>query len=88
VIAGYHADGPRTINLQTWNWKGIEVVNAHERKPETYRRGLREGLDAMQRHQLDLATLVTHAWPLDRAADAFTALEQRPPGFIKGIVQP
>ena len=88
VIAGYHADGPRSVNMQTWNWKGIDVVNAHERQPSAYRRGLREGLEVVKRRQLDLSSLVTNAWPLDRAAEAFTALEQRPPGFIKGIIQP
>jgi threonine dehydrogenase-like Zn-dependent dehydrogenase len=88
VIAGYHADGPRTVAMQTWNWKGIDVVNAHERKPEVYRRGLLTGLEAVQQHRLELSRLVTHAWPLDRAEEAFTVLEQRPPGFIKGIVQP
>ncbi|MBV8973020.1 MAG: zinc-binding dehydrogenase, partial [Sphingomonadaceae bacterium] len=25
VIAGYHQDGPRQVNLQDWNWKGIDV---------------------------------------------------------------
>jgi threonine dehydrogenase-like Zn-dependent dehydrogenase len=88
VIAGYHADGPRSVNLQTWNWKGIDVVNAHERRPETYLRGLRAGLDLVRRRQLDPSSLITHAWPLERAAEAFTALEQRPPGFIKGVIQP
>jgi threonine dehydrogenase-like Zn-dependent dehydrogenase len=88
VIAGYHADGPRSVNLQTWNWKGIDVVNAHERQPEVYRRGLREGLDLVRQHQLDPSRLVTHTWPFDRAEEAFRALEQRPPGFIKGIVTP
>src|SRR5690606_15749315 len=23
VIAGYHQDGPRQVNLQQWNWRGI-----------------------------------------------------------------
>lgn len=34
VIAGYHQDGPRQVNMQGWNWKGIDVVNAHERDSE------------------------------------------------------
>ena len=31
IIAGYHQDGPRQVNMQSWNWKGIDVINAHER---------------------------------------------------------
>ena len=31
IIAGYHQDGMRQIDMQQWNWKGIDVINAHER---------------------------------------------------------
>jgi threonine dehydrogenase-like Zn-dependent dehydrogenase len=33
VLAGFHQDGPRTVDMQSWNWRGIDVVNAHERDP-------------------------------------------------------
>ena len=33
VIAGYHQDGPRQVNMQLWNWRGLDVINAHERDP-------------------------------------------------------
>lgn len=46
VVAGYHQDGPRQVNIQDWNWKGIEVVNAHERDPAVHRQGLREAVAA------------------------------------------
>ena len=36
VIAGYHQDGTRNVNMQLWNWRGIDVINAHERDPQTY----------------------------------------------------
>jgi NADPH:quinone reductase len=39
VIAGYHQDGQRQVDMQSWNWRGLDVVNAHERAPEAYRRG-------------------------------------------------
>jgi len=74
--------------MQSWNWKGIDVVNAHERRPETYRAGLQRGLEIVSQGGLDVQGLVTHAWPLAQATEAFTALEQRPPGFIKGILRP
>ena len=32
IIAGYHQDGPRQVNMQLWNWRGIDVINAHERE--------------------------------------------------------
>lgn len=49
VIAGYHQDGPRQVNLQQWNWKGIDVVNAHERDRKVYLEGIREGIRLQNR---------------------------------------
>jgi 2-desacetyl-2-hydroxyethyl bacteriochlorophyllide A dehydrogenase len=88
VIAGYHADGPRTVNMQSWNWKGIDVINAHEREPQRYVSALREGLDLVTARRVDLASLQTHTWPLERAAEAFRLAEERPAGFIKGMLCP
>lgn len=87
VIAGYHQDGPRQVNLQQWNWRGIDVVNAHERAPEAYRRGLREAVEAVTAGRLDPRALVTHAFPLDRLGDALDAARDRPPGFVKAWVR-
>jgi predicted dehydrogenase len=39
IIAGYHQDGPRQVNMQLWNWRGLDVINAHERAPEVYKAG-------------------------------------------------
>lgn len=87
VIAGYHQDGPRQVNLQQWNWRGIDVVNAHERAPEAYRRGLREAVEAVASGRLDPRALVTHAFPLDRLGDALDAARDRPADFVKGWVR-
>ena len=86
VIAGYHADGPRTVNMQSWNWKGIDVVNAHARQPAVYLDALREAFTLVRARPLP--PLISHAWSLDRAAEAFVAAETRPPGYVKGILRP
>jgi threonine dehydrogenase-like Zn-dependent dehydrogenase len=88
VIAGYHADGPRTVNMQSWNWKGIDVVNAHERKPELYARGLREAMNRILEHRLDPSALVSHRWPLGELGTALATAESRPPDYLKGLVLP
>jgi threonine dehydrogenase-like Zn-dependent dehydrogenase len=87
VIAGYHQDGPRAVNLQQWNWRGIDVVNAHERAPEAYRRGLRDAVAAVAAGRLDPRPLVTHSYPLDRLGDALDAARDKPPGFVKGWIR-
>lgn len=87
VIAGYHQDGPRQVDLQLWNWRGIDVVNAHERDPERYAHGVRGAVAAARRGELEPAALVTHELPLARLGDAFELLARRPDGFVKAWVR-
>ena len=86
VIAGYHQDGLRTVNMQLWNWRGLDVVNAHEREPAVYVEGIRGAVDAVASGRLDLRPLLTHAFPLERVHDAFEAARTRPEGFLKAVV--
>ncbi|PYQ29080.1 MAG: L-iditol 2-dehydrogenase [Acidobacteria bacterium] len=85
IIAGYHQDGTRTVNMQLWNWKGIDVVNAHERDRATCVRGMREAIDAVASERLDVDRCLT-PFRFDSISDAFRALEQRPDGFVKAVV--
>jgi NADPH:quinone reductase len=86
VIAGYHQDGDRRVDLQKWNWRGLDVVNAHERDPAAYRRGMEEALVLLLSGELDPTALFTHQFPLEDAAAAFGALAQRPDGFLKALL--
>ena len=88
VIAGYHQDGPRTVNMQQWNWKGIDVINAHERDPTTYVNGMRAALEAVADGRLNIEPLLTHHLPLERLAEAIELTIQRPEGFLKAWVSP
>ncbi|HEY5956661.1 MAG TPA: zinc-binding dehydrogenase [Polyangiaceae bacterium] len=88
VIAGYHQDGPRLINMQLWNWKGLDVVNAHERDIGVYRDGISAAVEAVASHALDPSTLFTHWYPLERLGDALDATHERPNGFLKALVVP
>lgn len=87
VIAGYHQDGPRQVNLQQWNWRGLDVINAHERDPAAYRRGMEEAVELVARGDFDPEPLWTHRFPLEEAPAAFEALERRPAGFIKALIE-
>jgi threonine dehydrogenase-like Zn-dependent dehydrogenase len=86
IIAGYHQDGPRTVNMQLWNWHGIDVINAHERDPEVYRSGMEEGVRLLAAGELDLDPLITHTFPLADIDQAFRMTEERPDGFLKSVV--
>jgi threonine dehydrogenase-like Zn-dependent dehydrogenase len=87
VIAGYHQDGSRSVNLQRWNWLGLDVVNAHERDPAEYRRGMREAIELISKGDLDPTPLYTHLYPLEDTGAAFRTLAERPDGFFKALVQ-
>ena len=86
VIAGYHQDGDRRVDLQKWNWRGLDVVNAHERDPAAYRRGMQGALDLGQSGELDLYAFFTHQFTLADAAAAFEAMALRPDGFLKAVL--
>jgi threonine dehydrogenase-like Zn-dependent dehydrogenase len=85
AIVGYHQDGRRSVDMQLWNWRGLDVVNAHEREPAAYVAGLRAGLDAVRAGRIDLQPLITHRYPLERLADAYRMSVERPEGFVKAV---
>jgi threonine dehydrogenase-like Zn-dependent dehydrogenase len=86
VIAGYHQDGPRQVNLQLWNWRGLDVVNAHEREPAEHVRGMREAVDAVASGRIDPSPLYTHRFSPGDIDAAFDMLAARPNGFLKALV--
>jgi threonine dehydrogenase-like Zn-dependent dehydrogenase len=88
IIAGYHQDGPRQVDMQTWNWRGLDVINAHERDPQRYLDGMSAAIDAAARGEIDVARLCTHTVALDRLGDALDMLRERPDGFLKAVVAP
>ena len=87
VVAGYHQDGPRQVNMQDWNWKGIDVINAHERDPAVQMQGLREAIDAVASGRLDPKPLYTHRYPLELLGEALDATRDKPGGFVKALVE-
>ncbi len=88
IIAGYHQDGPRQVNLQLWNWRGLDVINAHERAPEVYTHGMHLAALAVADGWLDPTPLYTHRFPLHRLGDALECARLRPDGFLKALVIP
>jgi threonine dehydrogenase-like Zn-dependent dehydrogenase len=88
VIAGFHQDGPRQVDMFLWNWRGLDVINAHERAPAAYVAGMTAAVDGLASGLLDPASLYTHRVPLERMAEAFEALSARPDGFVKALVTP
>lgn len=86
VVAGYHQDGPRQVNMQLWNWRGLDVINAHERDPAVYVRGMREATEAVVAGRLSPLPLYTHTFPLEQLDTALDMTRDRPEGFVKALV--
>ena len=72
--------------MQLWNWRGLDVVNAHERDPAVYVRGVREAVEAVTAGRLDPAPLYTHRYRLDQLDEALDATRDKPDGFVKALV--
>jgi threonine dehydrogenase-like Zn-dependent dehydrogenase len=86
IIAGYHQDGPRQVNMQLWNWRGLDVINAHERDPAIYASGIRSAIEAVLDGQLNPSPLYTHSFQLEQLGTALDMTRDRPDGFLKALV--
>jgi threonine dehydrogenase-like Zn-dependent dehydrogenase len=72
--------------MQRWNWHGLDVINAHERDELIYVQGMREAADIVSRGNIQLEDLVSHRFPIEQIAEGFRLAEERPEGFLKGVV--
>ncbi len=87
VVAGYHQDGRRHVDMQQWNWRGIDVINAHEREPLVYVEGMRRAIQAVCDGRLEPWPLITHQFPLERINQACQAMIQRSDQFVKAVIE-
>ena len=85
-IVGWHTGGMRSLDIGLWNWKAITVVNAHERRSDNLVRCMEAGLYLIATDKLDMTSLITHTYSLDEVDKAFADLENKPEGYIKGVV--
>jgi threonine dehydrogenase-like Zn-dependent dehydrogenase len=86
IIAGYHQDGLRQVNMQLWNWRGLDVINAHERDPQCYLKGMKQAIEAIEHGQLNPAMLYTHHFRLKELSAALDMLGRGDEGFMKAII--
>jgi threonine dehydrogenase-like Zn-dependent dehydrogenase len=86
VIAGYHQDGLRQVNMQLWNWRGLDVVNAHEREVAVAVAGMRVAVALVASGRLDPSPLYTHRFGIDQLPAAFAAAHQRSDTFVKAFI--
>src|SRR5205814_7909596 len=83
IIAGYHQDGPRQVNMQLRNWRGLDVINAHERDGHVYVEGMERAIQLVRSGILNPRPLYTHTFSLDELPRAFETLADSPEGCVK-----
>lgn len=84
-ILGYHRT-PRTVDMQQWNYKAIDVVNAHVQDARLLREAVRVGLDLASAGRIDPGRLITHRFAPHQINEAFETLRDKPDGFIKAVI--
>jgi threonine dehydrogenase-like Zn-dependent dehydrogenase len=87
IIAGYHQDGLRQVNFQKWNWKGIDVINAHEREDAVYLQGMQDAVQAVTQGIIRPEELYSDIFTLDEIGKGFERTAERPDGFMKALIQ-
>jgi len=87
TIAGYHQDGLRQVDMQLWNWRGIDVINAHERDPARYIAGMEAAISAVLSGELRAADFITHRFTLGQTGAALELLRRRDGNFIKAVLR-
>ncbi len=85
-IVGYHQGGPRKVDMELWNWKALEVLNAHERRTDYQMDCMRRSLTLLAAGKIETSSLVTHRFELDQVDEGFRALSAKPPGFVKAVI--
>jgi len=85
IIVGYHQD-LRSVNMQQWNWRGIDVINAHERDRRAHIEALWDAVEAVVEGELDIWPLLTHRFSLSQLDKALNMAVERPEGFLKAII--
>ena len=87
MIAGYHQDGLRNINLQKWNWKAIDVINAHERDAAKSRQGVIAAVEAVREGLIKPKELLSHEFAFEQLSEALELLRECPEGFVKAFIK-
>jgi threonine dehydrogenase-like Zn-dependent dehydrogenase len=87
ILVGYHQSqgGLRTVNMQQWNYKAIDVVNGHVRRGDEKLEAMRQAVELLRQGRLVTAPLVT-TYDLDQVEQAFRDLSAGKQGLFKAVL--
>jgi L-iditol 2-dehydrogenase len=82
IVAGIPADDTMTMNASTVRHKGL-TIKLVRRMKHTYPRAIR----LVQTGMVDVKSLVTHIFPLERIAEAFEIVAAYDDGVLRAVIQ-
>jgi L-iditol 2-dehydrogenase len=82
IVAGIPADDTMTLNASTVRHKGL-TIKLVRRMKHTYPRAIR----LVQTGMVDVKSLVTHTFPLERIAEAFEMVAAYDDGVLRAVIQ-
>jgi threonine dehydrogenase-like Zn-dependent dehydrogenase len=87
ILVGYHQSkgGMRTINMERWNYKAIDVVNGHVRRQDEKIEAMRQGMELMRQGHLVTEPLVSSYSFMD-IEQAFRDLIDGNDGLMKAVL--
>jgi threonine dehydrogenase-like Zn-dependent dehydrogenase len=87
ILIGYHQSngGMRSINMEQWNYKAIDVINGHVRRMDEKLDAMRKGMELMAQGHVVTRHLIS-TYPLANIASAFTDLISGKSSLIKAVI--
>lgn len=87
ILVGYHQsnNGLRTVNMQAWNFKAIDVVNGHVRRRDEKVAAMQRGVELMQEGYIITEPLVT-LYDFEDVERAFRDLTKGDPNLFKAVL--
>ena len=88
ILIGYHQsnNGLRTVNMERWNYKAIDVINGHVRHQDEKLEAMRQGMELMSKRHLITEPLVRF-YDFTDTQKAFADLDGRKPGLLKAVLR-
>ncbi|NJI21366.1 hypothetical protein HBJ00_22405, partial [Aeromonas veronii] len=84
-IVGYHHTGDAPMDMELW-YKGVTVVNGFSPERPRTLRAMAAGLAMIADGRFSYRPLITHTFALEDVDRAYELMEERPAGFVKGVV--
>lgn len=88
VLVGYHQsnNGMRTVDMKTWNFKAINVINGHVRRNDEKVEAMKYGMQLQSEEKLKFDGMIEYCC-LENVTEAFESLVSRKAGLYKAVLK-